>query len=70
MATPNVRGLPWTFMTFFLLSDMKLSTINSLSLDLTTYTFLPVPSVNQEGLVECHGVPRLWVGPRNPHVIC
>lgn len=50
MATANVRGLPWTFMTF-LLSDMKLSTINSLSLDLTTYAFLPAPSVNQEGLI-------------------
>lgn len=63
MATPNVRGLPWTFMTFFLLSDTKnCQPINSLSLDLTTYTFLPVPSVNQEGLVDAMGFPGCgWV---------
>ena len=32
------------------LSDSETS-INSLSLDLTTYAFLPAPSVNQEGLI-------------------
>lgn len=58
---PNVRGLPWTFMTLFLLSVVKPSSVNSLSLDLSIYAFPPALFVNQEGFIECHRVPSLWV---------